>query len=975
MQRQIQDIMFKKIALTITISLISLIINAQTGKIIGKIIDAKTGETLPGATVLIDGTTKGASADFDGNFSLTGLQAGKYTLVASYITYDNKKFLDVVVKANDVTEFNIGLDQSNSQNLTEIVVQAEMNKENTNAVLIMQKNNASVSDGISSESIKKTPDRTTSDVIKRISGATIQDNKFAIIRGMSDRYNAAFINGAPLPSSESDKKAFSFDIFPANLLDNIIILKTATPDLPGDFAGGVIQINTKSIPEKNSQSISIGAGYNTQTTFKDFKTYEGGKTDWLGIDDGTRALPGGIPSTKDFSQDKLEQINYAKMVNYDWSLQTKKALPNFNIQYSLANVGKVFKKEAGSIFALTYNNNTNTTFTTRRDFSEQGENYDIIKNSDYKDTTYSNTVLASALWNLAYKLNDNNQIGLKNLYSINSDDRVITRRGALEINNNKWEISNARWFTQNKIYSGQLNGDHYIEKAKIKLKWVAGYSNIQREMPNLRVMRYTKSSIEQNVENDSIPYTANIFTSNATSTGNGGTMLFAKTDESIRSIKYDLSRSFKIKKSQHEIKIGGNHIYRDRAFEARFLGYGMYRKNSSLTPNTNLLLLDESEIFSQENMGIVNGPGTKDGGFLLVEATTPKDNYQASSMLHAGYLSIDSRFFEKLRFIYGARVESYKQKITYYLNPDEATIKDSTVIDILPSINAVYSVTDKTNIRFAYYRTVSRPEFRELVPFTFIDFATGFSIDGNPTLVRAKVDNYDLRGEWYPGAGQIVSVSGFYKRITNATEMAVNAASQIKSLTYVNVPLVENIGLELEYRFKLSTIFKSDSSKLLDNTTIFTNFAYIQSKVDVSKINGAGASSRPLQGQSPYIINAGAQYLDIEKGWGVSLSYNVIGRRIVIVGSSAEPDFYEAPRHVLDLQLSKTFKQKFEIKFNVRDILAQKQVWYQDINKNGKLDKGAEKESQNLTHSGQTDNVMFNTKLAPTISLSLSYKF
>jgi len=982
LQRQIQNIMFKKTALTIAISLLTLIINAQTGKIIGKIIDAKTGETLPGATVLIEGTTKGASADFDGNFSLTGLQAGKYTLVASYITYDNKKFVDVVVKPNDVTEFNIGLDQSNSQNLTEVVVQAEMNKENTNAVLIMQKNNASVSDGISSESIKKTPDRTTSDVIKRISGATIQDNKFAIIRGMSDRYNAAFINGAPLPSSESDKKAFSFDIFPANLLDNIIILKTATPDLPGDFAGGVIQINTKSIPEKNSQSISIGAGYNTQTTFKDFKTYEGGKTDFLGVDDGTRALPGGLPTTKDFSQGisndiKLQQIEYAKMVNYDWSLQTKKALPNLNLQYSLANVGKVFKKQAGSIFALTYNNNSNTTFTTRRDFSEQGENYDIIKNSDYKDTTYSNTVLASALWNLAYKLNDNNQIGLKNLYSINSDDRVITRRGALEINNNKWEKSNIRSFTQNKIYSGQLNGDHYIEKAKVKIKWVLGYSDIQRELPNQRTMKYTKSSIEQNVENDSIPYIATVDpTKNSTSTENGGTMLFTNTKETIKSAKYDLSRSFKIKKTQHEIKIGGNHIFRDRTFEARLLGYAMYKKSSStITSNTELLLLDEDHIFNSENIGIIDGPGIRDGGFLLVEATTPKDNYQASSLLHAGYLSIDSRFFEKLRFIYGARVESYRQKITYFLKPDVATIKDSTVIDILPSINAVYSVTDKTNIRFAYYRTVSRPEFRELVPFTFKDFATGFSVEGDTSLVRAKVDNYDLRGEWYPGAGQIVSVSGFYKRITNATEMAVNAASQIKSLTYVNVPLVENIGLELEYRFKLSTIFKSDSSKLLDNTTIFTNFAYIQSKVDVSKINGAGASTRPLQGQSPYIVNAGIQYLDFEKGWGVSLSYNVIGRRIVIVGSSAEPDFYEAPRHVLDLQLSKTFKQKFEIKFNVRDILAQKQVWYQDINKNGKLDKGAEKESQNLTHSGQTDNVMFNTKLAPTISLSLSYKF
>jgi hypothetical protein len=244
--------MFKKYIVTATLFLLTIVSQAQTGKIIGKIVDAKTGETLPGATVLIEGTTKGASSDFDGNFSLGGLQPGKYTIIASYITYDNKKFVDVVVKANDVTEFNITLDQSSSQTLGEVVVQAEMNKENTNTLFVMQKNNASVSDGISSESIKKTPDRSTSDVLKRVSGASIQDNKFAIIRGMSDRYNAAYLNGSPFPSSESDRRAFAFDIFPAGILDNLVILKTATPELPGDFAGGVILITTKNIPEKNS---------------------------------------------------------------------------------------------------------------------------------------------------------------------------------------------------------------------------------------------------------------------------------------------------------------------------------------------------------------------------------------------------------------------------------------------------------------------------------------------------------------------------------------------------------------------------------------------------------------------------------------------------------------------------------------------------------------------------------------------------
>jgi len=960
--------MFKKITLTIALFLLTIISNAQTGKIIGKIIDAKTGETLPGATVLIEGTTKGASADFDGNFSLTGLQAGKYTLIASYITYDNKKFLDVVVKANDVTEFNIGLDQSNSQNLTEVVVQAEMNKENTNTLLVMQKNNATVSDGISSESIKKTPDRSTSDVIKRISGATIQDNKFAIIRGMSDRYNAAFINGAPLPSSESDKKAFSFDIFPANILDNIIILKTATPDMTGEFSGGVININTKSIPEKNSSSISIGGGYNSQTTFKDFKTYNGGKTDWLGIDDGTRALPGAYPNPA-FTTDKKQQIEDAKLFNFDWSIKTKKALPNMNFQYTLANVGKLFKREIGSVFALTYNSTNNTTFTNRRTFTELGENFPIEKTSDLDLSTYSNVVLASGLWNLSYKIHQNHQIGIKNLYSINSEDKVILSKGALVIEDPiVWDNSSIRWFTQNKIYSGQINGDHYIEKAKIKMKWVAGYSNIERELPGLRRMTRTKVS---NIEDDSTPYTLT-FGTQGTSPTSAGSMLFQNTKESMKSIKYDISRPITLGKTKHELQIGGSHIFRERTFTSRLLGYNSYKFGSSIVPNQQILTLDDDHIFDSENIGILNVPGKNKGGLLVVESTTPSDNYQASSMLHAGYLMADSRFFDnKLRFIYGARLESYRQKLSTIISGQPGTT-DTTVIDILPSINCVYALTEKINIRLAYFKTVARPEFRELAAFRFLDFTTGFQIVGNPDLKRSKIDNYDIRAEWYPSAGQIVSVSGFYKKINNAIEQVLEIGNA-NSVAFANSKLAENIGAEFEYRLKLSTLFNVDSSKFLSNTTLFSNLAYIQSKVDNRNANGG--EIRPLQGQSPIIINAGLQYLDSDKDWGVSISYNWIGRRIVIVGSPKdEPSIWENPRHVLDLQISKTFKKKLEVKINLRDALAQNQIRYQDVNVNGKLDKGSEKENQKLTHTYQSDNIFMTTKVAPTLSFSLSYK-
>ncbi len=950
---------------------VGLLINAQTGRVEGTVMDSKTGETLPGATILVEGTNKVGSADFDGKFSIANVTPGKVVLVVSYISYTTKKISGVEVKAGDATNVNVLLDPSALNDLSEVEVVVTLNKENNTALILQQKNASVVSDGVSSESIKRTPDRNTSDVIRRVSGATIQDNKFAIIRGMNDRYVSAYLNGAPLPSSETDRKAFSFDIFPANLLDNIVILKTATPDLPADFAGGIIQINTKSIPEKNYYSLNVGGGYNFQTTFKNFKTYNGGKTDWLGLDDGTRAFPGGLPSTKQFGEaTNLDRIDYAKSFTGDWSLKNQMAMPNFNLQYAMANVGKIFKRDAGSVFAITYNSNNNTVFNTRREFEEQKDT--ILKIRDYNDTIFTNNILASALWNLAYKITPNNQIGLKNILSINTDDKVVVRNGLFDGTAPIWERSNVRWFTQNRIYSGQLNGDHYIEKAKVKVKWVGGYSDIMRDIPNLRKMVYQKSS---GAENDSVKFAA-LIDGNAVLPNSAGSMFFANNKESIKSMRYDISKDFNIAKTKHEVKVGGFHQFRERQFQARLIGYTRYRKNSSLQFNNNLLFQPQDSIFMPGNMGIQDIPGPYNGGFKLSEATTNIDSYGAQSFLNAGFLMFDSRFTEKLRFIYGVRVESYNQRLSTRNLIDEEIVNDTTNVDFLPSINGVYSLTDKINIRAAYYRTLVRPEFRELAPFNFYDFITDFSLSGEPKLVRSLVDNYDLRFELYPGAGQVLSVSGFYKDIKNPIEQVSNTASAIRSMLYANAKSAKNYGLELEYRFKLSTLFFNDSIKWLTNTTLFTNVAFIKSKVDIgTNIVGNETNNRPLQGQSPFIINAGLQYLDSEKGWGASVSYNVVGRRIFIVGSVDEPTYWENPRHVLDFQLLKTFKERLEIKINLRDILAQDLIFYQDINKNGKLDKNSITSNNEKLHNYDTDNVMIRSRFAPTISFSVGYRF
>jgi len=459
-------------------------------------------------------------------------------------------------------------------------------------------------------------------------------------------------------------------------------------------------------------------------------------------------------------------------------------------------------------------------------------------------------------------------------------------------------------------------------------------------------------------------------------TNSGGTMFFATNREKVYFAKYEISIPLEIKKTKHEIKAGGFHQIRDRKFDARFFGFTQYKKGSGVLFDNTLLELPEELLFTADQMGVMNKPGPKNGGFKLTEATTPLDSYIASAKLHAGFLMADSKIADKFRFIYGARFETYRQIITNYdqITGDEV-IRDTTFNNILPSINAVWSFNEKMNLRAAYYQTVSRPEFRELAKFNFYDFILDYSISGNPNLNQALIHNYDLRYEWYPGAGQIFSASVFYKQINNAIEQVAAGASQIRSISFSNVNRVENMGAELEFRFKLSTLFMTDSSAILNNITLFTNFAYIKSKVDLSGITGA--TERPMQGQSPYIVNSGIQYTDVDKGYSASISYNVVGKRIFIVGGDDEPDYWENPRHIIDFQLTKTFLNKrMEVKLNARDILAQPFIFYQDINNNNKYDKDSENlNTDKFTREKTSDNVIIYTKVGANYSIGISYKF
>lgn len=925
--------------------LLSASLSAQTGKISGKVLE-ESGQTIIGATVLIKGTTKGAATDIDGYYIINA-EPGTYDIQISSISFETKLFTGVEVKAGQITTLNTTLAGSN-KTLETVKIEAKNSREAVSTITLEQKNSVVLFDGFSGEQIKRTPDRTTADVLRRVSGATIQDNSFVVVRGLPDRYNAVYINNAPLPSSEPDRKAFAFDIFPATFINDIKVIKTAMPSLSGEFAGGLIQLRTKDIPDKNFYTGTFSVGYNTVTTGKDFHQGQGGKFDFIGVDDGTRAMPGGFPDVETFNDPTLtkpERLEYSKQFNNTWKIDQFKALPNFSGQFSMGhNINFVPKskrdlsrtrKEMGSVFALTYQNNNAYTQRKRYDYSS-GDGKDL----DFTDDTYTQSVMAGGIWNLSFLYSrengSNHRISLKNMANMNTSDQTILRTGTRFDQGQDLKSYNSM-YTQNRLLSTQLMGEHFVPKGKIKIEWNLGYNNLKRDVPDYKQLTYKRPS-DDTAAKWAVPFS----TQPSFNDING--RFYSTMMDNIYSGSVDLGIPFITGPVRHEIKFGGYGQYKDRDFEARTFSYVKYQ--SSMFNNT-LPFQDIDSIFDARNFG--------QNGFLIREATRKSDTYTSNSAVYAGYLQYELSALEnRLRIILGPRIEYWQQELNSFTVADESPVNvNINKLDVLPSINVIGGLTNKMNLRFAASQTVCRPEARELAPFQFYDYSVFLLTEGNTNLKRTRITNLDLRYEYYPSAGQLISVSAFGKYFEDPIEKKLENGGSFNLMRYVNAPSAYVYGMEFEYRVTLATFYqwfrgKSTDKGFFHGLSLFGNVALIQSEVDLSGFAG-GEGRRPLQGQSPYIVNAGVQYNDAKYDFGISLSYNRIGERIVSVGYDNYPSFWEKSRNVLDLQLSKTFWDKLELKINARDMLANPILWYQNNDNKVRFAEGIDNEILRIT--------------------------
>lgn len=901
--------------------LFSIIAFAQTGVVRGTIKDAATDEDIIGATVKIDGSTLGAATDINGFFSIAKVPVGKKKVIISYVSYKTKE-IEINVEADKVIEINTTI-QEDKVVLQEVKVVANRITGTEVSVISEIKASQMVVSGISSAQIGKTLDRNAAEVVKRVPGVTIFGNRFINIRGLNERYNTVMLNNVFTPSMETDVRSFSFDIIPSNQIDRILVFKSPAAELPAEFSGGVVKIFTKSIPDQNFLTVDMGGSYREGTTSKDFFEPKHGANYWTGFNDGYSDLPKYFPATKtdiiNAGADRLSQIG--QMLKNNWTPLQSKALPD--LRFSMTGGFKIQKGELkiGNFSAVNYSNSY-TNFEMQRndyEFSQIMKNGEAGEVFNFNDKQYTHAVRLGVLHNWAFRLNEKNTIEFKNLFNQLSNGQFVNRTGF--DSGNKWNI---RSFDQvyRGIYSGQLVGKHTLIKDKTNIDWVVGYNNSYRDQPDYKRFRY---NLDGTTPILLVPQ------------GSAQTFNLGRTNIQMAEASYtagvNLVQKIVVKKAAQkedkkelELKAGVYYELKDRQFDARNLGYVQ-----ASSANFNVGSLPIEQIFAPGNIN--NTTGVK-----IDEQTNPNDSYTAKNTLLAYYVSGNYSLTKKLNAIVGVRVENNTQKLDSYDLVNNPLKYNNPKTNILPSTNVTYNFSEKLLLRVAYGQTLNRPEFREIAPFSFYDFVNNRNITGNPNLRNAQVQNVDLRYEFYPTPAEVVSIAAFYKKFTNPIEV-VFASGSNPNLSFANAASAFSSGIELETRKSLEGL---TSSPFLNKLNVTFNAAFIYSRVKLSSDIAANQSNnRPLQGQSPYVINGGLGYNDAKKQLQINILYNVIGKRIYAVGNNygyQYPDWYEMPRNVVDVTFSKGIGKNLVLKGGITDVLNARNLVLQDGNQDGKFD-------------------------------------
>lgn len=898
---------------------------AQTAKITGTVTELNNGiiKNLSNTTVVVNDSLAATGANEKGFYSLS-LEPGIYKLRFSHIGYSSDSIMNVELKEGEAKVVNITLKTSvSSTKVVNIVVKKKINTEG--AVNTQLKKDDKVGSGMSGEQIAKQPAaRTATDVVKTIPGVTIIDNRFVMVRGLSERYNSVMLNGVFTPSTEPDRRAFSFDMLPSGALDRLFIYKSGAPELSGEFAGAAIEVFTKD-PDTNSLSFGYSAGFRLGTTMQQFFLGSTSPTDIFGFDNGSRNLPSNFPSHLSKVANDAVLTSLGQALPNTWTAKEGKAPIDNRLNFTIT---RRFGKRIGNITSINYSNVNEFYSTSNLNYNT----YDpIAKKSDtiyhYTDNNYLNSVRLGVLHNWVFKLSDKSTIEFKNTFNQLGSNQSILRTG--QSFEEGFDVKNYAFrYLERSIYTGQVRAVHQLNQ-NTKLNYTVAYSLAKSAEPDYRRIRTIR---DINAKGTNTPYEVVIAPS--ASVLDAG-RFYSQLNESILAAAANFEHKFSsfskteiAKKEGVKLKVGFYYEQKERDFSARWMSY---KKSKTSQFDASLLSKPLDQIFAASNINSTTG-------FKLDEGTNSSDAYNASNQLMAFYAGTRFRLGSKLDLSGGVRAEYNRMKLSSFINALRVEV-DNPILSVLPSVNVAYRFSEDTSlIRAAYSRTLNRPEFRELAPFGYYDFTRNTVLYGNDSLKNAAIDNLDLRYELYPTKEELISFGVFYKRFTNPIEMFFvpgSGSGGTRNFTFKNANFATSYGAEIEMKKSLS---KFTSSKIINNTSAVVNASYIISKVELGPDAVGQNPNRPMMGQSPYIVNAGLYYDNDKSKLQVSILYNIIGKRIFAVGTFGTPDIYEMPRNLLDVAVSKTFGKYTNVKLSVQDIFNQPVLLKQDSNLDNKID-------------------------------------
>ena len=861
-------------------------IEPAAGRIVGRVLDGRTGEGLADVGIQVVGTTTGTASGLDGRFTVNRVTPGTVTIHLRRLGFAAKTVTGLVLAPGQTIEQSVTLEQVTASLATQVVT-ASSERGTVNEALDKQRTAVGVVSAVTREQIARSPDSDAAQAVQRVSGVTVQDGKYVFVRGLGERYTTTSLNGARIPSPEPERKVVPLDLFPSALIQSVTTSKNFTADQPGDFSGAQVDIRTREFPARGEVQFSSSMGYNDAITNRSFFGAPTVGREWLGFAGSQRQLPAVVAAAGRLErQPSQSDINtFVSSFRNAWSPEAVNPAPNRSLGFTAGGSGKLGSAQAGYITALSYSNNQEVRENEVRAYAEPTDGTTEIDR--FEGATGRASVLWGGIMNGSLMFGSNTRISLNNTYNRTSDNEARRESGFSENLGAKLFIDRLR-FVERTVASSQIVAERQIgSRQKLSLSFTG--SAVNRSEPD------RSEFITVDPGNGQAPYWLDA--------SEAAVRTFGDLNEKSYATSGDYALQFGPAERQSQIKIGGIFRYTDRL-----------AVNRAYSIQAGSLGLDDRRLSPEQ---IFDGRFSEASDAVFrIAPLSQGGSYGANEEVGAGYGMVEWTASDKLQVVAGARVER-----SYTLVSAEPTVgkrvrTNPVYTDVLPSLLFNLKLSESQNLRLSATQTLARPEYRELAEVQYRDVLGGENVLGNPLLRRTLIRNADARWEWYPRSGEVLSVGLFAKRFQDPIERVFLATSGTRIVTFINADGADNLGVELEARTGLDRL-----GQVFAPFSVFSNMTFMRSEIRLGDDPRVAKEDRAMVGQAPSVINAGLSYAARGSDFTATMLFNRVGRRILSASQRPLPVTYEESRSVLDLSLRFPVIARLSAKFDARNLL------------------------------------------------------